>query len=64
MATHSSILAWKNPEDRGAWQDTVPGVAVSKAGLRQKFMAPNAQEEMCQINDTSFDIKKLENKKE
>ena len=22
MATHSSILAWKNPMDRGAWQDT------------------------------------------
>ena len=23
MATHSSILAWKNPMDRGAWQATV-----------------------------------------
>ena len=64
MATHSSILAWKNPKDRGAWQATVPGVAVSKAGLRGKFMTPNAQEEMSQINDTSFDTKKLENKKE
>ena len=27
MATHSSILAWKNPVDRGAWQATVHGVA-------------------------------------
>ena len=26
-ATHSSILAWKNPMDRGAWQATVHGVA-------------------------------------
>ena len=26
MATHSSILAWKNPMDRGAWQTTVLGV--------------------------------------
>ena len=26
MATHSSILAWKNPTDRGAWQ-IVHGVA-------------------------------------
>ena len=26
MATHSSILA-ENPMDRGAWQDTVCGVA-------------------------------------
>ena len=27
MATHSSILAWKNPMDRGAWQATVHRVA-------------------------------------
>ena len=27
MATHSSILAWKNPMDRGAWQATVLGAA-------------------------------------
>ena len=27
MATHSSILAWKIPLDRGAWQATVHGVA-------------------------------------
>ena len=53
----------ENPMGRGAWQAMVPGVAVSKARLRGKFMAPNAQEEISQINDTSFDIKKLENKK-
>ena len=29
MATHSSILAWKIPMDRGAWQTTVHGVAKS-----------------------------------
>ena len=27
MATHSSILAWKNPMDRGAWWAAVHGVA-------------------------------------
>ena len=27
MVTHSSILAWKIPMDRGAWQATVHGVA-------------------------------------
>ena len=27
MATHSSILAWRIPMDRGAWQDTVHGTA-------------------------------------
>ena len=25
MATHSSILAWRIPTDRGAWQATVHG---------------------------------------
>ena len=29
MATHSSILAWKIPMDRGAWQSIVLGVAKS-----------------------------------
>ena len=30
MATHSSILAWGIPMDRGAWQATVHGVAKSQ----------------------------------
>ena len=29
MATHSSILAWRIPVDRGAWQITVHGMAES-----------------------------------
>ena len=29
MATHSSVLAWRIPTDRGAWQATVRGVAKS-----------------------------------
>jgi len=29
IVTHSSILAWKNPMDRGAWWATVHGVAES-----------------------------------
>ena len=31
MATHSSILAWRMPMDRGAWWATVHGVAKSQA---------------------------------
>ena len=27
MATHSSVLAWRIPMDRGAWRATVHGVA-------------------------------------
>ena len=30
MAIHSSILAWRIPMDRGAWQATVLGVAKSR----------------------------------
>ena len=33
MATHSSILAWRIPMDRGAWQATVHGVTRSRARL-------------------------------
>ena len=30
MATHSSVLVWRIPMDRGAWQATVHGVAKSR----------------------------------
>ena len=30
MATHTSILAWRIPMDRGAWQATVHGVTKSQ----------------------------------
>ena len=30
MATHSGILGWRNPVDRGAWEATVYGVAQSR----------------------------------
>ena len=33
MATHSSLLAWRIPMDRGAWQATVHGVTNSRTWL-------------------------------
>ena len=33
MATHSNILAWENPMDRGAWRATVQGVTKSQTQL-------------------------------
>ena len=30
VATHSSVLAWRIPMDRGAWQTTVHGFAKSQ----------------------------------
>ena len=37
MATHSSILVWKNPMDGGAWWATVHGVAKSRTSLSLSF---------------------------
>jgi len=34
MATHSSILAWRIPMDRGAWLATVHRVAKSQTQLK------------------------------
>ena len=36
MATHSSILAWRIPMDRGVWWATVHGVAKSQTQLSDK----------------------------
>ena len=33
MATHSSILAWRIPMDRGAWPATVHGLAENQTQL-------------------------------
>ena len=30
MATHSSVVAWSMPMDRGAWRATVHGIANSQ----------------------------------
>ena len=36
MATQSSILAWRIPMDRGAWQATVHGVTETWTKLRDE----------------------------
>ena len=33
MATHFSILGWRTPVDRGAWQVTIHGIAKSQTQL-------------------------------
>ena len=34
MATHSSILSWRIPMDRGAWWATAHRIAESQTGLK------------------------------
>ena len=36
MATHFSVLAWKDPMDRGNWRASVHGVAKSQTRLNIK----------------------------
>ena len=47
MATHSSILAWRMPMDRGAWWATVHEVTKSQTQLsthiRDNFSSNQAQ---------------------
>ena len=35
MATHSSVLAWENPRDSGAWWAAVYGVTESRTRLKR-----------------------------
>ena len=42
MATHCSILAWKNPMDGRAWQAPVHGVTKSRTGLSGPTLTCNS----------------------
>ena len=42
-ASHSRILTWRIPKDRGAWWATVHGAA--KSWTRLKRLSPSTQEE-------------------
>ena len=43
MATHSSILAWENLMDRGAWWATVQEVAKSQTRLSGRTTTERTQ---------------------
>jgi len=54
MATHSSILAWKIPKDKGAWWVTVYRVTKSHTGLKQLNTLARIIYIFCMLN--SFQI--------
>ena len=41
MTTHSSILAWRIPLDRGAWRGAVHRVPKSQTRLTEQGKAPS-----------------------
>ena len=53
MATHFSILAWKTPRNRGAWQATVHGVAKSHIQLSMHARTPPPPNTLC-IHSTNI----------
>ena len=55
MAIHSSILAWRIPMDRGAWQATIHGVA--KSGTQLSNYAHTHKPRIFQISKISNTLK-------
>ena len=49
MATHSSILAWKNPMDRGGWWTTVHNVAKSGTRLERQSVHTHMAQDMISV---------------
>ena len=49
MATYSSILAWRIPMDRGAWQATDHGVAKSQTWLKHLSSSSNPAEKLWNV---------------
>ena len=44
MATHSSILAWRIPMDKGAWRATVHDFTQSQTRLKRLSSSSNGYE--------------------
>ena len=47
MATHSNIIVWENPMDRGTWHATVHGVAKSRTQLSVDTEKKKKKKSLC-----------------
>ena len=47
MTTHSSILAWRIPKDRGAWRATVHGAVKGHIRLKRLSTAEHRDDTAC-----------------
>ena len=54
MATHSSILAWRIPTDRGAWRTTVH--AVTKSWTRRKWLSMQAHALCTELKEPAYEV--------
>ena len=54
MATHSSILAWRIPMDRGAWRATVHGVTESDRTEVTKHSTAQGEKKKSQGRETDI----------
>ena len=57
MATHSSILVWKIPMDRGAWRATVHSETKNQTWPKQLSMHARHRDHSCCAKCGIFDIK-------
>ena len=49
MATHTSILTWRIPTDRGAWRATVHRVTKSRTQVEQLSKAQHRRVKVCNV---------------
>ena len=59
MATHSSILAWRIPSDRGAWQATVHAFARVRHDLATRERETERETERERETETEREILKI-----
>ena len=56
MATHSSILAWRIPKDRGAWRAPACGVAESDMTEQLSIVQWSSEDRLSALCDSGTSV--------